>query len=227
MFSVIFEILPRDNNPTDYLKEVADSRKDLCQIAGFVDSAVYRSLTRDGWFLSLSSWADEKALVRWRTHAHHYQRQHDSRAHIMSDYHMRVGQVTADNQLPAGLSINDQRFDETEVGEGTTVTLINAARPSEWKETTNPYDCAEWLGLNPWAADSVSWDIFDAMENPGDLTLIISWKTAAGARAFDDTLPPSVSKRIRTVRIVRDYGMVDRREAPQFFPAVSATGSAS
>jgi hypothetical protein len=52
-------------------------------------------------------------------------------------------------------------LDETEVGDATAVTLINAAHPAEWKQTNNPYDCAECLGLNPWAADSMSWDIFE------------------------------------------------------------------
>lgn len=61
---------------------------------------------------------------------------------------MRVGQITADNQRPEGYALTEQRLDETEVGEGTAITLINATRPSEWKQTNNPYDCAEWLGTN-------------------------------------------------------------------------------
>jgi hypothetical protein len=107
--------------------------------------------------------------------------------------------------------------DETEVGEGTTVTLINATRPAEWKQTTNPYDCAEWLGLNPWAADSTSWDIFDAILTPGELILLISWKDAAAAQAYEDASAPNDKARVRRVRIVRDYGKYDRREAPQYF----------
>ena len=106
---------------------------------------------------------------------------------------------------------------ETEVGEGTTVTLINATRPAEWKHTNNPYDCAEWLGLNPWAADSTSWDIFDAVLTPGDLILLISWKDAAAAQAYEDASAPNDKARVRTVRIVRDYGKYDRREAPQYY----------
>ena len=29
--------------------------------------------------------------------------------------------------------------------------------------------------------------------------------------------------RLRRVRVIRDYGMFDRREAPQYYPAVSRT----
>jgi hypothetical protein len=31
--------------------------------------------------------------------------------------------------------------------------------------------------------------------------------------------------RIRHVRVIRDYMMLDRREAPQYYPAVSRTSS--
>ena len=40
-------------------------RPELEQVEGFVDTIRYKSLTRDGWSLSLSSWRDEKSLVRW------------------------------------------------------------------------------------------------------------------------------------------------------------------
>ena len=119
----------------------------------------YKSLIREGCILSLSNWRDEKSLVRWRTRRRHHEVQQKGRDEILADYHLRVGQITADNQVPPGCALTEQRLDETEVGEGTTVTLINATRPAEWKQTNNPYDCAEWLGLNPWAADHEDdWD---------------------------------------------------------------------
>jgi hypothetical protein len=84
-----------------------------------------------------------------------------------ADYHLRVGQITEDNQIPGGDSLAEQRLDETEVGERTVVTLIKVTRPSKWAETTNPDDCAPWLGMNPWAADCLSWDLFDVVLAPG------------------------------------------------------------
>jgi heme-degrading monooxygenase HmoA len=163
MFSVIFEVLPNKGNWDDYLDNAKMLRPELEQVEGFVDNIRYKSLTREDWILSLSNWRDEKSLVRWRTRMRHHEVQQKGRDEILADYHLRVGQITADNQVPPGHALTEQRLDETEVGEGTTVTLINATRPTEWKQTNNPYDCAEWLGLNPWAADSTSWDIFDAI----------------------------------------------------------------
>jgi hypothetical protein len=124
--------------------------------------------------------------VRWRTCRPHHEVQQKGRDEILADYHLRIGQITADNQVPPGYALSEQRLDETEVGEGTTVTLINAPRPAEWKRTNNAYECAERLGLNPWAAESTSWDIFDAFA-PGDLILLMSWKNAAAAQAYEDT----------------------------------------
>jgi hypothetical protein len=137
-----------------------------------------------------------------------------------TDYHLRVGQITADNQVPSGYTLTEQRFDETEVGEGTTVTLINAIRRAEWKQTNNPYDCAEWLGLNPWAAECTSWER-DAVLTPGNLILLISWKDANAAQAYEDASPPAHESRVQRVRIIRDYGKYDRREAPQYYPDAS------
>lgn len=217
MFSVIFEVLPNEGNSDDYFDNARILRPELEQVEGFVDNIRYKSLTRAGWILSLSSWRDEKSLVRWRTKRHHHEAQVKGRDEIFSDYHLRVGQVTADNQVPMGCAITEQRLDETETGEGTTVTLINATRPTQWMQTSNPYDCAEWLGLNPWAADCTSWDIFDAVLTAGDLILLISWRDAAAALAYEYAAAPNDKARIRRVRIVRDYGKYDRREAPQYY----------
>jgi len=151
----------------------------------------------------------------------HHEIQQKGRDEILADYHLRVGQITADNQVPSGYTLTEQRFDETEVGEGTTVTLINAIRRAEWKQTNNPYDCAEWLGLNPWAAESTSWDVFDAVLTPGNLILLISWKDANAAQAYEDASPPAHESRVQRVRIIRDYGKYDRREAPQYYPDAS------
>src|ERR1700761_8309302 len=132
MFSVLFEVNPHGDQHDAYLGYAKTLRPELEQIDGFVDNIRYRSLTRDGWILSLSSWESEKALVRWRTRARHHEVQEKGRTQVLSDYHLRVGQVTRDTRLPGGHVLVEQRLDETEVGEGTTATLVNAQRSKEW-----------------------------------------------------------------------------------------------
>src|SRR5271167_3222649 len=74
MFSVIFEVLPRKENWDDYLENAKMLRPELEQVDGFIDNIRYKSLTREGWILSLSNWRDEKSLVRWRTRMRHHGR---------------------------------------------------------------------------------------------------------------------------------------------------------
>src|SRR3954466_15874592 len=76
--------------------------------------------------------------------------------------------------------------DETEAGEGTTIILINNARPAEWVETSNRPDCAEWPGLDPYAPGMVSWDVFHAVLTPGDLTPMMVFQDRASADRFGD-----------------------------------------
>src|SRR5690349_6744640 len=118
MFSVIFEVHPRPERWGTYLEAAKMLRPELERVDGFVDNVRYRSLTRDGWILSLSSWRDEKALVRWRTAVRHHEMQQRGRDELLLDYHLRVGQLTSDSRLPQGCELREQRFDETEVGQG-------------------------------------------------------------------------------------------------------------
>src|ERR1700760_5158984 len=116
MFSVIFEVHPRPEQWDAYLGAAKMLRPELEQIDGFVDNIRYKSLSRDGWILSLSGWRDEKSLVRWRTHMRHHEVQQKGRDEILADYHLRVGQITADDHLPSGYALTEQRLDKTEVG---------------------------------------------------------------------------------------------------------------
>ena len=104
MFSVIFEVQPNIDQWDAYLANAKMLRPELEQVAGFVDNIRYRSLTRDGWILSLSNWRDEKAVVRWRTNMRHHVAQEKGRNQILHDYHLRVGQLTQDTRIPAGSS---------------------------------------------------------------------------------------------------------------------------
>src|SRR5687768_193825 len=104
MFVVIFEVQPKTERWDDYLQTARLLRPELERIDGFLDNERFRSERTDGRILSLSTWRDEKALVRWRTQAtHHDQGQARGRFEIFADYHLRVGEVTADTAVGADL----------------------------------------------------------------------------------------------------------------------------
>jgi heme-degrading monooxygenase HmoA len=220
MFSVLFEVHPSPDQWDAYLGYAKLLRPELEKVKGFVDNIRYRSLSREGWILSLSNWSEEKALVRWRIQAKHHDVQEKGREEVLLDYHLRVGQITKDTSPPAGHSLRQQRLDETEIGEGTTVILIDAKRAKDWVEKTCHEDVARWLGLKTDAPGFVSWDVFDAVLAPGDIILLTSWRDHGAAEAFEAATKLQEGARLRRVRIVRDYGMFDRREAPQYYPDV-------
>src|ERR1700740_3751429 len=102
MFSVIFEVHPKLEQCNSYLANAKMLRRELEQVDGFIDNIRYRSLTREGWILSLSGWRDEKSVVRWRTAMRHHMVQEKGRSETLLDYHLRVGQVQHDPNLPPG-----------------------------------------------------------------------------------------------------------------------------
>jgi heme-degrading monooxygenase HmoA len=195
-------------------------RPELEKVDGFVDNIRYKSLTREGWILSLSGWRDEKSVVRWRTDMRHHIVQEKGRSEILLDYHLRVGQITQDSRVPEGQVIREQRLDETEIGEGTTVTFVDAMRPRALRQEAQASEVATYLGLDRGASGIVAWDVYDAVLTPGEMILMCVWKARADAEAFAQSLKMPEGGRLRHVRVVRDYGMFDRREAPQYYPVV-------
>jgi len=143
----------------------------------------------------------------------------------LSDYHLRVGEITHDTRLPEGQALRDQRLDETEAGSATTVTLIDAKHPAERVKQQAADSVARSLGLESNASGLVGWDVFDAVLSPGDVILLMSWRDKEAAEAFARNISLPAGARLRQVRVVRDYGMFDRREAPQFYP--DAKGAAT
>jgi hypothetical protein len=60
---------------------------------------------------------------------------------------------------------------------------------------------------------------YESLLAPDRMAALASWRTAAAADAWAaPERTPGV--RHRRVRVVREYGRRDRREAPQYFPDV-------
>lgn len=212
MFSVIFEVFPKEERFEEYL-EIAKRLKPILEtIDGFVDNERFESRRRPGWLLSHSTWRDEKSVIRWRTTGEHHAMQAKGRDQILGDYHLRVGDVTADTDASREAPVHEQRFDETEVGTAKFATLTEIV-PTE-KEFSG--DLLAALAFDPSRDGVVDHDVFTSIYNPGKIALLVSWRDAKAAASWRPRA--SESLRHRTVRIVRDYGMFDRREAPQFYP---------
>jgi heme-degrading monooxygenase HmoA len=217
MFSVIFEVYPEEARFDDYLALAKRLKPVLEQVDGFVDNERFESRRRPGWILSHSTWRDEKSVVRWRTVGEHHLAQEKGRSEIFRDYHLRVGDVTADTDAPREAPVREQRFDETEVG--AKLATLTEITPQPGVASGSPADVVSALGLDLSLDGVVDHDVFASIYNPGKLALLVSWSDAVAANRW---LPVRTNDlrtlRHRKIRIVRDYGMFDRREAAQFYP---------
>jgi heme-degrading monooxygenase HmoA len=226
MFAVIFEVQPKSDRWDQYLELAKQLRPELEQIAGFIDNERYKSMRTEGRLLSLSTWADEKSVIRWRTHAMHHGVQEKGRFEVFADYHLRVGEISADTHIPPGRALQQLRLDATEVGAATVVS-ISEIDPGPDAKPANAHTVRERLRVPSPGRDGVTdSELFASIYTPGKLLLLVSWHDAAAADAWQPSASLADARRIRQrrVRVIRDYGLADRREAPQFYPDVARGG---
>ena len=220
MFVVIFEVQPKEERWNDYLDLAKYLKPKLEAIDGFIDNERFESKRAKGRVLSLSTWRDEKAVVRWRTHGEHHNVQEKGRFEIFEDYHLRVGEVTDDSDLPLGLSLAQQRLDETENPAAKAVSITELS-PAEGHKPKIAAELLQHTGFDEHAEGLVDYEMFESIYNPGKLLVLASWRDADAARRWVPAAGGNLGKvRHRRVRTIRDYGMTDRHEAPQFSPKV-------
>jgi len=216
MFAVIFEVQPKQERFDEYLELAKGLKPKLEAIDGFIDNERFKSLRDGRRLVSLSTWRDEKAVIRWRTQGEHHGVQEKGRFEVFEDYHLRVGEIFADSKTAAGAQ---QRFDETEIGDAKVASLTEV-EPKQTGSLSGQSLAAE-LGLGPNTSGLVTQEIFESIYVAGKLLVLTSWRDTKAAEAFAPKTPNGAkSLRHRGVRIIRDYGMFERREAPQFYPEV-------
>ena len=225
MFAVIFEVQPRRERFDDYLGLAKQLKPKLEAIDGFIDNERFASRRTEGRLLSLSIWRDEKSVVRWRTNGEHHGVQEKGRLEIFEDYHLRVGEITADTAPPSGLHAEETRRDETATGVGKSCTITELSPSDGQGLAVEPEALAGYLGLHPGADGLLEQEVFESITAPGKLLLLASWRDVAGATTWRPAAVSGVVRqRHRLVRVIRDYGLSDRREAPQYFPHVHKGG---
>jgi len=210
LYAVVFEVQPDPSRHDDYLRLARGLRADLEAMPGFVENERFSSRTRPGVLLSLSLWTDEKALVRWRSAEAHHAAQAEGRGGVLLDYHLRVGEAVASVGAPEA-GPGDGRRDQTETGQAKALAVV------EW---TGPGAAASGA-VSSSRAQPLSREWFDHLSTPGRALELTAWRDESQARAYLAQEEPALAGHGRgwVVRVLRDYGLRDRREAPQFFPA--------
>ena len=220
MFAVIFVVQPKPERWDAYLDLAKFLKPKLEAIDGFIDNERFESKRTPGRLLSLSTWRDEKSVVRWRTQGEHHGVQQKGRFEIFDDYRLRVGEIIHDTEPPAGLAIVQQRLDGTETGTAKVATITELTRrrraipPRAPKAAGPPRSRPRRDGL-------VDAEVFESIYHPGKLLLLGLWRDVDAAASWRPAQgAPAGKLRHRRVRVIRDYGMFDRREAPQYYPTV-------
>lgn len=225
MFVVVFEVQPKAGRFNDYLELAKYLKPKLEAIDGFIDNERYESTRTKGRVLSLSTWRDEKSVIRWRTQGEHHGVQEKGRFEIFEDYHLRVGEVTDDSDPPKGLAVVEEHFDATENKTSKAASIIELTPPQGQEIKRTPEQIASELGLDK-AGGVVHQELFTSIYTPGKLLLLVSWGGADAALAWQPKpVRGFAGMRHRRVRVIRDYGMRDRGEAPQFYPDVGQARS--
>jgi heme-degrading monooxygenase HmoA len=221
MFAVIFEVQPKKGRFDDYLDLAKYLKPKLEAIEGFIDIDRLGSKRTAGRVLSLSIWRDEKAVVRWRAQGDHHGAQQQGRFEIFEDYRLRVGEITADTAPPTGLRAEQTRSDETQVGYAKVATITEVVPRDNAAPGAKPDLLPAQLDLGAGTGGLIDQEVFESIYVPGKLLLLASWRDADAAKSWVPAKPDAArSVRHRQVRIIRDYGMHERREAPQFYPDV-------
>jgi heme-degrading monooxygenase HmoA len=225
MFAVIFLVQPKPERRKDYLDLAKYLKPKLEAIDGFIDNERFESLQDKNRVLSLSTWRDKKAVVRWRTQDEHHGVQEKGRFEVFENYCLSVGEITDDTDPPKGLRVEQQHFDTTETGEAHAATITELTPEKDGALDSAAHDLPAQFGLDTSPDALVDAEVFTSIYVPGKHLLLARWRHAAAAKAWTpQRLAGARTMRHRQVRIIRDYGMFDRREAPQYYPEVEPAG---
>jgi heme-degrading monooxygenase HmoA len=217
MFAVIFEVQPREGRFDEYLELAKYLKPKLEATEGFIDNERFASKSTAGKILSLSIWRNDIAVARWRSQGEHHAVQRKGRGEVFADYHLRVGEIVFDSAPPSGSVVEQQRFDTTEAGGAKLVTLTEVVVDPAAPDALRLASAAMPQGA---AVGPAEHEVFESIYNPGKFLLLASWREADAGERWTPQPTGIKSFRHRRVRIVRDYGMFDRREAPQFHAPV-------
>ncbi|MGZ5873332.1 MAG: antibiotic biosynthesis monooxygenase family protein [Bradyrhizobium sp.] len=209
MLALLFEVTPKPDGYQRYLDLAAMLRPALDKHDGFLFIDRYRSRSNPETILSHSLWRDEASLAAWRTFEQHHHAQVAGRDHVFADYRLRIAGVVLARTPEAGEWRPSRLSSYNEPGARPPRYLVIAAsrgRPGGG-ETSGQFESLnrpnEFLSLYDAGGFEDARRLFEALarSTPGEVA--------------------SETTSVRVCEVERDYGMFDRREAPQYYRPVS------
>src|SRR5437867_1833200 len=205
MIGLFFEVQTRPGHRDQYLDLAASLKPELESMGGCLFIDRFRSLTRENLLLSYQIWQDEGALTAWRAHAHHHDVQTIGHERVFSDYRIRVAQVIHEAKPGQAVWQPDRRTPYNDPARRKPTYILAA----ESKHATLPAE-------TKWRRDAFTSVYRD--EHFAHLIDLPDEQAGVefGSRLFAD---PTVQY-FRVFEVMRDYGMHERTEAPQYYPPV-------
>ena len=207
MISLFFEVQIKEGEVDRYLNLAAALKPSLDGMGGCLFLDRFQSLRRKNVLLSYQIWQDEGSLVAWRVHHHHHKVQETGRERVFDDYRIRVSQVIYE-QKPGGSIWRPERMSPYNDPKRRAPTF---AVVSESRQSKSPLEA------------SFTHEVFESVYRSGVFAHLIDASTADdGQRIGRQLLNDPTSEYFRVFEVLRDYGMFNREEAPQFYPPVAS-----
>ncbi len=205
MISQLFEIQIKEGQVDRYLSLAASLKPTLEAMGGCLFLDRFKSLHRKNVVLSYQIWQDEGSLVAWRVNAKHHVVQETGREQVFADYRIRISQVIH-KERPEKPTWRPERLSPYNDPNRRAPTFVVAS------ESRNPELPVE-----------TSWkrDAFESVYRPGIFAHLVDVPSSDDGVAFGRQLfADSTTEYFRVFEVLRDYGMFDRAEAPQYYPPV-------
>jgi heme-degrading monooxygenase HmoA len=210
MICQFFEVQTKPGHRDQYLDLAASLRPALDAMGGCLFIDRFRSLSRENLLLSYQIWQDEGALTAWRVHGPHHKIQEIGRERVFSDYRIRIAQVIHEARPNQPVWRPDRRTPYNDPARRRPTYVLAA----ESKSAELPVN-TEWRrdAFSSVYREGIFAHLIDAPDQQSGI--------AFGARLFDDR----TTEYFRVFEVMRDYGMYDRTEAPQYYPPIERSSA--
>ena len=205
MISQFFEVQIKEGQINRYLDLAASLKPSLEAMGGCLFIDRFKSLSRKNLLLSYQIWQDEGSMIAWRVDPKHRTVQETGREKVFDDYRIRISQVLHEER--SGKSAwRPERLSPYNDPKRRAPTFVVA---SESRNRELPIE-------TPWKRD-----VFESVYRPGIFAHLVDAPSSdAGVDFGRKLLADSTTEYFRVFEVMRDYGMFNRGEAPQYYPPV-------
>lgn len=206
MIALFFEVQTRPGHRDQYLDLAASLKPDLTAMGGCLFIDRFSSPSRENLLLSYQIWQDEAAMTAWRVHGYHHEVQTIGREKVFSDYRIRIAQVIHEERPGQPVWKPERRTPYNDPARRpSTFVLVMESKHAKLPVETE------------WHHDS-----FKSVYRDGYFAHLIDVPDQqSGVELGHRLLTDPTTEYFRIVEVMRDYGMYDRAEAPQYYPPVA------